>query len=166
MACLYLGCCLLRSAMSVRTRSAWQTGWYREEPLALLEEETTAPQGTGSNRELHLDVDLKVVLETLKKEQKEAGKRQQKEIAERILERVYLLERRVKETAPSQSHVTVQVAAPQTSASAHGGKQEYGTDGPCAAADGKRGHTKSGPTGGAGSFVVGFYRSAEGADPS
>ena len=99
----------------VRTRSAWQTGWYREEPLALLEEETTAPQGTGSNRELHLDVDLKVVLETLKKEQKEAGKRQQKEIAERILERVYLLERRVKETAPSQSHVTVQVAAPQTS---------------------------------------------------
>ena len=101
----------------VRTRSAWQTGWYREEPLALLEEETTAPQGTGSNRELHLDVDLKVVLETLKKEQKEAGKRQQKEIAERILERVYLLERRVKETAPSQSHVTVQVAAPQASAS-------------------------------------------------
>ena len=85
----------------VRTRSAWQTGWYREEPLALLEEEPTAPQGTGSNRELHLDVDLKVVLESLKKEQKEAGKRQQKEIAERILERVYLLERRVKETAPS-----------------------------------------------------------------
>ncbi len=33
------------------------------------------------------------------------------------MERVYLLERRVKETAPSQSHVTVQVAAPQASAS-------------------------------------------------
>lgn len=83
----------------VRTRSAWQTGLYREVPLELLEEDEPVPI-SGSERELHLDVDLKVVLENLKQEHKQADKRQ-KQAAERILERVYLLERRISEAAPA-----------------------------------------------------------------
>ena len=59
----------------VRTRSAWQTGLYREVPLELLEEGEPVPI-SGSERELHLDVDLKVVLENLKQEHKQADKRQ------------------------------------------------------------------------------------------
>ena len=46
----------------IRTRSAWQTGLYREEPLALLEEGESV-LAHAPERELHLDVDLKVVLE-------------------------------------------------------------------------------------------------------
>lgn len=91
----------------VRTRSAWQTGLYREVPLELLEEDEPVPV-SGSERELHLDVDLKVVLENLKQEHKQADKRQ-KQAAERILERVYLLERRVSEAAPAGTHINVRI---------------------------------------------------------
>ena len=87
----------------VRTRSAWQTGLYREVPLELLEEDEPVPI-SGSERELHLDVDLKVVLENLK----QADKRQ-KQAAERILERVYLLERRISEAAPAGTHINVRI---------------------------------------------------------
>ena len=73
----------------IRTRSAWQTGLYREEPLALLEEGEPV-LAHAPERELHLDVDLKVVLETLKKERRQADKRQEQAVA-RIFERVYLL---------------------------------------------------------------------------
>ena len=95
----------------VRTRSAWQTGLYREVPLDLLEEDEPVPV-SGSERELHLDVDLKVVLENLKQEHKQADKRQ-KQAAERILERVYLLERRVSEAAPAGAHINVRIDPPQ-----------------------------------------------------
>ena len=95
----------------VRTRSAWQTGLYREVPLELLEEDEPVPI-SGSERELHLDVDLKVVLENLKQEHKQADKRQ-KQAAERILERVYLLERRVSEAAPAGAHINVRIDPPQ-----------------------------------------------------
>ena len=95
----------------VRTRSAWQTGLYREVPLELLEEDEPVPV-SGSERELHLDVDLKVVLENLKQEHKQADKRQ-KQAAERILERVYLLERRVSEAAPAGAHINVRIDPPQ-----------------------------------------------------
>lgn len=91
----------------VRTRSAWQTGLYREVPLELLEEDEPVPI-SGSERELHLDVDLKVVLENLKQEHKQADKRQ-KQAAERILERVYLLERRISEAAPAGTHINVRI---------------------------------------------------------
>ena len=91
----------------VRTRSAWQTGLYREVPLELLEEDEPVPI-SGSERELHLDVDLKVVLENLKQEHKQADKRQ-KQAAERILERVYLLERRISEAAPAGAHINVRI---------------------------------------------------------
>lgn len=91
----------------VRTRSAWQTGLYREVPLELLEEDEPVPV-SGSERELHLDVDLKVVLENLKQEHKQADKRQ-KQAADRILERVYLLERRVSEAAPAGTHINVRI---------------------------------------------------------
>ena len=104
----------------VRARSAWQTGLYREEPLALLEEGEPVP-AHAPERELHLDVDLKVVLETLKQEQRQADKRQAQAV-ERILERVYLLERRVSEAAPAQAHVNVRFELPQepTRAARHG----------------------------------------------
>lgn len=95
----------------VRTRSAWQTGLYREVPLELLEEDEPVPV-SGSERELHLDVDLKVVLENLKQEHKQADKRQ-KQAAERILERVYLLERRISEAAPAGAHINVRIDPPQ-----------------------------------------------------
>ncbi len=95
----------------VRTRSAWQTGLYREVPLELLEEDEPVPI-SGSERELHLDVDLKVVLENLKQEHKQADKRQ-KQAAERILERVYLLERRISEAAPAGAHINVRIDPPQ-----------------------------------------------------
>ena len=95
----------------VRTRSAWQTGLYREVPLELLEEDEPVPI-SGSERELHLDVDLKVVLENLKQEHKQADKRQ-KQAAERILERVYLLERRISEAAPAGTHINVRIDPPQ-----------------------------------------------------
>ena len=95
----------------VRTRSAWQTGLYREVPLELLEEDEPVPV-SGSERELHLDVDLKVVLENLKQEHKQADKRQ-KQAAERILERVYLLERRISEAAPAGTHINVRIDPPQ-----------------------------------------------------
>ena len=91
----------------VRTRSAWQTGLYREVPLELLEKDEPVPV-SGSERELHLDVDLKVVLENLKQEHKQADKRQ-KQAAERILERVYLLERRISEAAPAGAHINVRI---------------------------------------------------------
>ena len=95
----------------VRTRSAWQTGLYREVPLELLEKDEPVPV-SGSERELHLDVDLKVVLENLKQEHKQADKRQ-KQAAERILERVYLLERRISEAAPAGAHINVRIDPPQ-----------------------------------------------------
>lgn len=95
----------------VRTRSAWQTGLYREVPLELLEKDEPVPV-SGSERELHLDVDLKVVLENLKQEHKQADKRQ-KQAAERILERVYLLERRISEAAPAGTHINVRIDPPQ-----------------------------------------------------
>ena len=90
----------------VRSRSAWQTGLYREVPLELLEEQETAPESAVTERPLQLDVDLKVVLETLKKENAKADKRQEK-VVERILERVYLLEKQVSKAAPAQAHVNV-----------------------------------------------------------
>ena len=90
----------------VRSRSAWQTGLYREVPLELLEEQETAPESAAAERPLQLDVDLKVVLETLKKENAKADKRQEK-VVERILERVYLLEKQVSKAAPAQAHVNV-----------------------------------------------------------
>lgn len=104
----------------IRARSAWQTGLYREEPLALLEEGEPVP-AHAPERELHLDVDLKVVLETLKQERRQADKRQAQAV-ERILERVYLLERRVSEAAPAQAHVNVRFELPQepTRAARHG----------------------------------------------
>ena len=46
----------------VRSRSAWQTGLYREVPLELLEEQETAPQSAAAERPLQLDVDVKLVL--------------------------------------------------------------------------------------------------------
>ena len=94
----------------VRSRSAWQTGLYREVPLELLEEQETAPESAAAERPLQLDVDLKVVLETLKKENAKADKRQEK-VVERILERVYLLEKQVSKAAPAQAHVNVHWAA-------------------------------------------------------
>ena len=99
----------------VRTRSTWQTGLYREEPLALLEEEEAPAR--GEMPPLQLNVDLNVVLETLKKEQDRAGKRQEKTV-ERILERVYLLERQIEQTAPTP-HVSVRMdRAPSAAAQA------------------------------------------------
>ena len=75
----------------VRTRSDWQTGLYREVPLDLLEAEEQQPV-SGEGPAVQLNVDLKVVLETLKKEQQHADQRQRK-AAERILERHTLLTR-------------------------------------------------------------------------
>ena len=115
----------------IRTRSAWQTGLYREEPLALLEEGEPV-LAHAPERELHLDVDLKVVLETLKKERRQADKRQAQAVA-RILERVYLLERRVSEAAPAQAHVNVRLELPreETHAARHraaGAAQTHAAD--------------------------------------
>ncbi|BFL41006.1 hypothetical protein [Agathobaculum massiliense] len=115
----------------IRTRSAWQTGLYREEPLALLEEGEPV-LAHAPERELHLDVDLKVVLETLKKERRQADKRQAQAVA-RILERVYLLERRVSEAAPAQAHVNVRLELPreETRAARHraaGAAQTHAAD--------------------------------------
>ena len=100
----------------VRTRSDWQTGLYREVPLDLLEEEEQQPV-SGESPAVQLNVDLKVVLETLKKEQQHADQRQRK-AAERILERVYLLERQVREHTPVPTQVNIQLGAPQAAVSA------------------------------------------------
>ena len=100
----------------VRTRSAWQTGLCREVPLELLEEDEPAPV-SESERELHLDVDLRVVLENLKQEHRQADGRQ-KQVTERILERVYLLERRVSETVSAGAHINVRIDPLQAGRSA------------------------------------------------
>ena len=112
----------------VRTRSDWQTGLYREVPLDLLEEEEQQPV-SGESPAVQLNVDLKVVLETLKKEQQHADQRQRK-AAERILERVYLLERQVREHTPVPTQVNIQLGAPQAAAgrAAQAALQAAGTE--------------------------------------
>ena len=112
----------------VRTRSDWQTGLYREVPLDLLEEEEQQPV-SGESPAVQLNFDLKVVLETLKKEQQHADQRQRK-AAERILERVYLLERQVREHTPVPTQVNIQLGAPQAAAgrAAQAALQAAGTE--------------------------------------
>lgn len=56
---------------------------------------------------LHLDVNLNVVLESLKKE-REKREKQQKKVNERILERVYLLERQIEHTGMRLPRLTIQ----------------------------------------------------------
>ncbi len=70
---------------TIRQRSTWNTGFYREVPLELLEEQmedTTAP----TVPEIHFDIDLQVILQRLRNKEK-------KDTPEgRILDRIRQLE--------------------------------------------------------------------------
>ncbi len=96
----------------LEARSMWTTGFYRDIPLELLEDadEQKVPKPV---RELQLNVDFKFVLEALKKEKSQSDTRRAG-LAERILERVYLLERRTERTNSISSHITLRLEPGRT----------------------------------------------------
>ena len=89
----------------ISSRSTWNAGWYREVPLDLLEQEEAAPAVPTNAEPVQIKVDVKGMLEKLQKEQPSVHHLTKTE--ERILERVYLLERRIERQTSVYPHMTV-----------------------------------------------------------
>lgn len=89
----------------ISSRSTWNTGWYREIPLDLLEQEEAAPATSVRPEPVQIKVDVKGMLDKLQKEQPSAHSMTKTE--ERILERIYLLERRIERQTSVYPHMTV-----------------------------------------------------------
>ena len=89
----------------ISSRSTWNAGWYREVPLDLLEQEEAAPAVPTNAEPVQIKVDVKGMLEKLQKEQPSVHHLTKTE--ERILERIYLLERRIERQTSVYPHMTV-----------------------------------------------------------
>lgn len=105
----------LAFAEQIGARSRWRVGQYRTFALDLFDQSAAVPVPTA--RPLQLRVDLKVALDAAGKRAK--TEKEQAHKADRILERIYLLEKRTEQIRALPTRVTVQMDVPKTLPTGH-----------------------------------------------